>query len=457
MNEQPEKPKKLEVRSLAKLQEIFDEQMLWADRNVLRLLTATVIGNQMVGDPIWLVIVSASSGGKTELLSSLDTLRIDNKDTIFQIADITQNAFLSGAKRAGVETSLLHRTRPGGLLIFKDFTTLLSKRWEDRSIIFGQLRQIYDGDFNKPVGTGDDLHWTGKVGSIAASTEAVHKHMEEMAAMGHRFVFYSMMQPDRKKVLQLMLDKKEAGIDNKSLRDKRAAAMKSYIEWIVPRVREMKLNLSREMQDNLIKVADFCTIARSAVDVDKYKNLVNFVPAVDMPMRMFEQLLMLAQTFEAIERVEKADIPKGPNESYIRDADMELLYKIAFDSIPLTRRIALKYLSVYEENGVSTAGLATETGYPTEVVKGWLAELNALRICDRIKSSGPQGDTWKIRKEYAEVMLKFQHLKRRDGMLTDESILSAEEEQDMLMEEALRKDEHLEALASQESFDPVDV
>ena len=426
--------------------------MLWADRDVLRLMCATVVGNQMVGDPIWLIIVTSSSGGKTELIASLETTQIDGRHTVFPISEISPNAFLSGMKRAGVETSLLHKTHPGAILTFKDFTTLLSKRIEERIVIFGQLREIYDGSFKKEVGTGDDLKWNGKLGAIAASTEAIHKHMDEMAMMGHRFIFYTMEQPDRKAVLNLMLDKKEQGIDNKILRENRAKAMASYIEWIVPLAREAQLHLSREMKDDIVDVADFCTRARSAVDIDKYKGYINFVPSKDMPMRMFEQLLQIASAFQAMAIAETGGLKGSEEGGRLSDSDMQLLYKIAFDSIPVTRRIALKYLAKY--NDVTTAGLATETGYQTPVVGGWLAQLNALGICERIKNNGPQGDRWILKPEFKTVVAKFENIKVVEDSLIDEEILSEGELDEQYLEMAYQKDELVDMAAERESFNP---
>lgn len=455
MAEKEEKKNKEKVTTFRRLQEVFDVGMLWADRSVLRLICAATIGNQMIGDAIWLCIVSSSSGGKTELLSSLDHISVDGKKTIWPVAEISANAFLSGMKRTGVETSLLHRMPIGGILTFKDFTTILSKRIEERIVLFGQLRQIYDGEFEKTVGTGDDIVWTGKVGALAASTEAIHKHMDEMAIMGHRFIFYTMSQPERKAVLHLMLDKKEQGIDNKTLRAARAEAMSQYIEHVVGIARETKLNMSREMQNDLVDVADFCTRARSAVDIDKYKGYINFVPAKDMPMRMFEQLLMLAQAFGVMNLSEGGGL-KGTERDGLSDDDMNILYKIAFDSIPVTRRIALKYLAKYKD-GLSTAGFATDTGYQTPVVAGWLAQINALGICDRIKSSGPQGDKWILKEEYRGVISKFEHITVVEDQLIDEEAQSEDDLNEQFLKQAEQRDSSLDKLAGAESFNPREI
>src|SRR3990167_7804000 len=156
------------ITTFKHLQKEFDEVYLLADRGIVRLIVATVIANQLNMKPIWLQVVGPSSGGKSALLDSLNGLHDipEFKNLIIPVSDITVSTFASGQRRTDKETSLLMKMNVGSILCYKDFTSILSKNIEAKAEIMKQLREIYDGSYNKHFGTGDVVAWTGKVGSI---------------------------------------------------------------------------------------------------------------------------------------------------------------------------------------------------------------------------------------------------------------------------------------------------
>ena len=63
---------------------------------------ATVIANRMDGDPLWMFLVAPPSGGKTEVIRSLDDVA-----DVYPLSSLTAQTFASGFERKGAETSLL--------------------------------------------------------------------------------------------------------------------------------------------------------------------------------------------------------------------------------------------------------------------------------------------------------------------------------------------------------------
>lgn len=442
--------KNTDITKFTELQAVFDEHMLWEDRGALRLTIATVIGNQMDMDPVWLMLVAPPSGGKTEIISSLDEIRIGGNKTIMPISDMTKNAFVSGMKKTGKETSLLHSMPFGGIFTFKDFTSLLSKNKDDQMEIFGQLREIYDGSYDKHVGTGDNLAWKGKVGALAGSTEVIYEHLEVATAMGARFIMYTINQPDRETVLRLTLKNKKEKLNKPEIRLYRQQCVKNYVEYIVDHMEEEEVELSEETENNIIKVADFCTRVRSGVIMDERRGHIKFVPSKEMPMRMAEQLLALASAFIMMDHAEdNMKLAGRATRGQLSESDTELLYKIAFDSIPIKRRIALKYLAQYSQ-GISTSGLAIAIGYQTAVVAQWLAQLNSLGVCDRIKATGTQGDKWMLKEQYRAIMVKFENIKVIEDELIDDALV--EDDNEDWLDAARQRDELMDAAAQLEHF-----
>ena len=77
-------------------------------------------------------------------------------------------------RTAGATGGLLREIGEFGVIVLKDFTTILSMHRESRAEILAALREIYDGEWTRSVGSegARTLHWKGKVGLVAASTAA---------------------------------------------------------------------------------------------------------------------------------------------------------------------------------------------------------------------------------------------------------------------------------------------
>lgn len=414
------------------IQKAYDKALLLADRHYIKTVVATVIANQLSGPPVWLMLVAPPSGSKTAVLMTLDDLELmPGKKVSFFISDLTENTLASGFKSSSGESSLLTQMPFGGMFIFKDFTSLLTKRSEARDAIMGQLREVYDRKFDKKTGNKQDVEWKGKIGALAGVTTAVHEYMATMSVMGDRFIMYSIVQPERMELLRFVMNLRTNG----NVQEAKIAAAKellhSYLRQCLPYTKTAQLDMKEADRDSLMNVADFATKVRSGVIIDDRTKQVQFVPEAEMPTRLIEQLLSLGTALSLMHSMDKQN-------SQLTDDDMDLLYKIAFDSIPIKRRWALRELATYVA-GVSTAGLATKIGYETSVVGQWLAQLNALGICRRLKGGG--ADTWLLNQEYQEIMTTFEKVKRREGTLVDENA----SEDDLFADQALRDQGDLEA------------
>lgn len=405
----------------ADIQAVFDSFLLMKDRDVVRLTIATIIGNQMPNRrPIWLMLVAPPSSGKTTVLNSLLGLEVTKSDgtvinPIMSISDITPNSFASGSIRSDKETSLLFKMPWGGVMVFKDFTSILSKAKEAKEAVMGQMREIYDGAYSKKTGTGEDITWKGKIGALGGVTQTIYSHLESLSTMGDRFMLYEIPQPDRKEALRFKLQQEEDGKTEDIQMPIASALVHKYIQQVFDKLQTVKVKLKKEHQNEIIDVADFCTMVRSGIIMNDYTGTIVFKPEAEMPMRMFEQMLALGGTLLLMKMV---DEPEN-TEPYLEQSDFNMIYKIAYDSIPVVRRIALTHLAKYS-SGVDTAGLATKTNYPTKVVQGWLEQLNALGVVDRVKHAG-FGNRWRLKPEYQDIMFKLQGVKATEELLTEDN------------------------------------
>lgn len=151
------------------------------DEYIIDLILATAMSID-TERPVWLMIVAAPSSGKTEILNILSKVK-----QVHLLYNITPRFLFSGHRdaRGGY---MLRQVKKRGVLLFPDFTTILSMNSRARNEIFNQLRVIYDGKAG--LGTGIDegkaKTWTGMDTVISNVTESIERIKNRQSDMGKR-------------------------------------------------------------------------------------------------------------------------------------------------------------------------------------------------------------------------------------------------------------------------------
>jgi hypothetical protein len=162
------------------------------DPGVVYVTCAAVAANRVkTFDPTWVTIVGAAGSGKTETLSATKGL-----DGVHLVATLTEAALLSGTPRKDAASDasggLLREIGDAGLIVIKDFGSILSMHRDARASVLAALREVYDGNWTRLLGTdgGRRLHWEGRVGLLAGATTVLDQHHTVMAQLGERFLIY---------------------------------------------------------------------------------------------------------------------------------------------------------------------------------------------------------------------------------------------------------------------------
>lgn len=407
------------------LQAVFDKYRLYKDRGVVRMVAASVIANQLVGrnkKPVWVVFVAPPGGGKSDVTGTLSGIEVtDEKGNLVpmcqEISDLTTTSLASGMRSLDGETSLLHKMpREGGILLFKDFTTLLSKRTDDLAALMSYLREIYDGKFEKKFGNGKVVKWEGKIGVVASCTTIIYHKLGELSVMGDRMMMYQVEQPDRLEVQTKIWENEDAGIDGS---DEMADAMKSYVENVVTFVRGKKdeindMKIDRSIREEFGLVANFTTIARSGVVWNYKKDTISYVPDPEMPTRILRQLISIASALMVMNMAETGTPALTEN-------DKKIIYKLAFDSIPNMRRNVIKTVGIYAY-GATGEGVADKIGMQFEAVKIWLEELVAVGIIERIYDQSIKKHKYRLKDQFLPVVKRYEHIEQTQEMLQSDNI-----------------------------------
>ena len=285
--------------SAALLNEVTDVFSKWLhmdDPAPVLAVAATVVANLADGDPVWLLIVGPPSGGKTEILSSCAAL-----DYIIPAATVTEAALLSGTSKreraADATGGLLRQVGDVGILLAKDFTSVLSQNKDTAKAAMAALREIYDGSWDRPVGTdgGRVLKWSGKCGFIGGVTPSYDHYSGVVNQLGDRFMLLRM--PDVKAQEQALsaLDHEDR---EKQMRAELAQAMTELI--VAADTREVHAPLSDDDRNRLVKLASFAARTRTAVERNGYTGDVLVMPQAEGPARLTKAMRRLCGALGAI-------------------------------------------------------------------------------------------------------------------------------------------------------------
>lgn len=410
------------------LQKVFDTYRLYKDRGVVRMVAASVIANQLSGGkrkPVWVVFVAPPGGGKSDVTGTItgiqkyDTITKETGKLCEEISDLTTASFASGMNLNSGETSMIMRmNKDGGMLVFKDFTTLLSKRADDLGAIMSYLREIYDGKFEKKFGNGKVVSWEGKVGLIASCTTIIYHKLPELSVMGDRMMMYQVEQPDRLEVQEKIWANEDAGIDGG---DEMGVAMKQYVEDVIDFIEKNKtlidgMKIDNETRKEFGEVANFTTIARSGVVWNYKKDTIAFVPDPEMPTRVLRQLIAFANSLMVMNMAEGAS-------GALTDNDKQLIYKLAFDSIPSQRRTVIRTIGSYSM-GATLDGVADKIGMQHEAVKIWIDELVSVGILERYLNVANKKSQYKVKHAFIDILRRYE-----DVTQVEEELIGDKEEE----------------------------
>ena len=164
----------------------------------LYVVLGTLAGNMMKGNPIWMMLVGSPSSGRTLVLETLE--HIEGIHIIGAIK--SPSSLISGVSKKdvvkGATGGILRSIGDHGMMVMKDFTSMLSMPREAMAESIGALREIYDGRYSRPLGAdgGRVLEWTGKVGFIGACTPELDRHSKAIGDLGERWVYYRYVSDD---------------------------------------------------------------------------------------------------------------------------------------------------------------------------------------------------------------------------------------------------------------------
>lgn len=120
------------------IRKFWIDNFLIKDIDIIDIPLAVALSHGLPDDPVWLIIISQSSGLKSEIIRSFGD---EPTPFIIPVSKITANAIMSGSKGGDCLAYDAHNK----ILMIKDLTTVLESRPEIVATVASQLREMYDG------------------------------------------------------------------------------------------------------------------------------------------------------------------------------------------------------------------------------------------------------------------------------------------------------------------------
>lgn len=397
---EPKKPGRVVLAPGGGRKALFGRYRKWLyleDDDVLAVLMGTVLANQLIGgDPVWLFLVAAPGGTKSELLMPLDVW-----EDVVAVSSLTPHALISGMNAPGGGDPSLIPKLDKKVLVLKDFTTTLQMPAVVRDEIFGQLRDAYDGQVGKSFGNGITRSYKARFGMIAGVTPAIDS-FASLGNLGERFLKFRVQKsPEATKAMvrRAMGHVEEAGgQEEMGMRAELEAAAEVFLEEKLSKEERTIPKSTQEVYRTIAALAQLAAGFRVVVPWEKWDpGVVSFVAESEYPTRIAKQLLKLVKGISVY-------LNEGQE---VGHASLEIVKKVAWDSVPWKVSRVILAINKLSESGWAEVSEITRMvpGISRSTVQRVTRDLELTRFITR--KSGLKFGKWKLASSISGLVRRY--------------------------------------------------
>jgi len=369
---------------IKRLRAAFSRHLRITDFDWVEIVLASYLSIALVDEqPVCLMIVGASSAGKTEVVESLDG---HSKAPRVHIASvITPNALLSAKQTSDglmdPQNSLLLRKPTIFVLIVKDLTTTLTKQKSQVADLLGNLREIADGSFKKDSGCGP-IEWKGRLGMLLAVTDVIDRHQDSLAQLGPRFLLVRLQD-------HADLDKVRSIIANHGHQTQRKTALHAAVaEFLCHTFRSAtEIDLPEAFERPLASLAVWLATARTVPS----RHAISRIGSVqaEQPYRLAIGLTTLIKCLASIR-----------GHAMVEADDFQTVVRVALDTMNPPRRAVLGAVKEMHRNGdgAVTSEIASAAGVKVATTQDYLngfAKISGALV-EKIPGEDGEPTRWRL-------------------------------------------------------------
>ena len=280
--------------------ELYEQLSKWlflTDTYRIDLVLASVVSNQARNSkPLWIFTVGQSGDAKSEIVRALK----DYPDVEF-IDQISANTLATGKTHKGKKVHDLgdELENSSHILIFSDLATLKSINKDEKNEIFGQLRELYDGNINKRTGNGTQKIYSNcHVTLIACTTPDIKEEYSIHNQLGTREFAYdveSKQMDDNEKMTRAMDHMEKESIMKKELQEiiqsflgtckfnKKTVIPPEITKWMMERCKELSL-------------------FRATASFEARTGELRGFASKEVPTRLIQQFVLLYKSLKSIDK-----------------------------------------------------------------------------------------------------------------------------------------------------------
>ena len=368
---------------LAELAEEVGEVIHLPDPIPLYCVLAAEVTARLSYTPLWIMLVGPSGDGKTLALRTLTRRpHVVWKDVL------TVPALLSGTpnkeKIVGATGGVLYEIGARGTLVLKDFTNILDLHKDKRGELMGALRNIHDGDYDRPVGSdgAKTLKWKGHLAFASACTPIIDRYSDMMANMGLRFVYVRLMSRINYKGAEMAARGKRGEADGKL-----AELGKDYLEVVDERIGVCGVpEPSAEEVTRMVSMGVVGSRLRSPVPREGYCHEITEPPSCEAPTKISA---MCGSVWRSLKLL-------GASEEELWD----VLERITVDSAPAFRSMVVRKFIATHNREMSAGDVRELTQCSPSAVTRFLEDMQVQGMLDT--NAGLGGRRWRIGEEFWE-------------------------------------------------------
>lgn len=386
-----------EVPEKIKIERVFEAFHKWLylkDTKGIEIMLATVISNEIEGDPVWMFLVAPPGSAKTEVIQTLN-----GSNKVHFTSRITPHSLISGfALKGGDDPSLIPKII-GKTLSIKDFTTIMDTIETERREIFNILRDSYDGSCSRSFGNGITRAYTGKFGVIAAVTTVIYSLDDQNQSLGERFLKFC-TEPNLEHAFEDKIIERAISNINKetNMRDELLQIVKKFLDWKFYEMGDFKNlpTIPDDIKSKIISLVKFGSRMRGVVPRDRYRSeIISAKPSSEVGSRLGKQVTKLAQSLAII---------NGRKE--VTEHEYGLIKKCVMDTISQKTEDIIQCLyekCPTENDSINTKVISGGTKYPQSTILRVLQNFTMLEIVKRI--GGANKAEWSLT-QYARDLIK---------------------------------------------------
>lgn len=326
------------------------------DTKRIDVILATAISNQILGTPIWMFIVGDSGDWKSAFVRSLEGCK-----NVLKLDQITKNSLASGMKDVPDVGQELNQSST--ILLFPDLAYLTSLNKDEKNLIWGQFRNLYDGFIEKRVGSGVHKKYDGcHVTLIACTTSVIRDEYLIHAQLGTRELMYDTVADSADDD-----NKMDMAWDNEEIEEEMIREMHNCVHDFLTYNKVKNVTISSETKAFLKAECKRLKILRASGPVDRrYKELLHPIHS-EVPTRLIKQLKRIYRCLMSL------------SDDYSEKRAREIITHIVDSSGDTIRQTILTILKEKRE-WIKIADIQQSTRLSRVTVKAQLETLWNLRI-----------------------------------------------------------------------------